>query len=191
MFLSFFPTLSLAEKESNVLESQHFSFSIHSQNDVDLNQILRDFQVANLSDSYASGQSSDPKVILTEGMDEIVKNLTQILGLQISDFHTNIKIFDTQKDLDKELKGIFGVNEGEKAFFYNDEIGFFYHENNTIYLSLDNVTLGVLAHEVAHALISQYFVVPPPRQTQEILAGYAEFSLKKIANNSAGKYPLK
>ena len=34
--------------------------------------------------------------------------------------------------------------------------------------------VGVLAHEVAHAIINQYFAVPPPSKVQEILSQYVD-----------------
>jgi hypothetical protein len=52
-------------------------------------------------------------------------------------------------------------------------------EGNTIYVSLKDVSLGMLAHEVAHAIISSYFVVAPPEKVQEVLAGYVEYSIRK------------
>ncbi|MFH1791499.1 MAG: hypothetical protein ABH885_05920 [Candidatus Omnitrophota bacterium] len=38
----------------------------------------------------------------------------------------------------------------------------------------DRVTDGVLAHEIAHAVISQYFASPPPERVQEILTQYVD-----------------
>ena len=39
-----------------------------------------------------------------------------------------------------------------------------------------------IAHEIAHAIINHYFVVPPSVKMQEILSGYVEYSLnKKVA----------
>jgi len=34
-------------------------------------------------------------------------------------------------------------------------------------------------HEIAHAVISHYFIVPPPAKIQEVLAGYVEYDLRK------------
>jgi hypothetical protein len=36
---------------------------------------------------------------------------------------------------------------------------------------------------MAHALISNYFVVAPPPKVQEILAGYVEYSVRKRMGN--------
>jgi hypothetical protein len=50
-----------------------------------------------------------------------------------------------------------------------------YHPGtNSIVVYADKVTDGVLAHELAHAVICNYFDIPPPAETQEILAQYVD-----------------
>jgi len=54
------------------------------------------------------------------------------------------------------------------------EIAFYSHKTRSITVAVDRVTDGVLAHEIAHAVICHYFPVPPPERTQEILAQYVD-----------------
>jgi len=61
------------------------------------------------------------------------------------------------------------------------ERSFYVFDSNTIFISYQDLTLGMLGHEIAHAVISGYFVVPPPDKVQEVLAGYVEYSLRKAA----------
>jgi hypothetical protein len=37
----------------------------------------------------------------------------------------------------------------------------------------------VLGHEIAHAIMSHYFVVLPSEKIQEVLAGFVEYQLRK------------
>jgi hypothetical protein len=53
-------------------------------------------------------------------------------------------------------------------------IAFYSHEKKSIRVFVNRVTDGVLAHEIAHAVICHYFPVPPPERTQEILAQYVD-----------------
>ena len=53
-------------------------------------------------------------------------------------------------------------------------IAFYSHSAKTIYVALPNLSGGVFAHEVAHAVINFYFPVTPPSQMQEILAQYVD-----------------
>lgn len=54
-----------------------------------------------------------------------------------------------------------------------------YYEKNTkaVYVSVDYASDGVVAHEIAHASIDQYFSTPPPSKMQEILAQYVDKNL--------------
>ena len=48
------------------------------------------------------------------------------------------------------------------------------YEQNTVYLNVRDVHEGIVAHEVAHAIIDHYLMVRPPRTTAEILARYVD-----------------
>ena len=41
-------------------------------------------------------------------------------------------------------------------------------------VAVDSVTDNIIAHEIAHAVINAYFVIPPPARMQEILAQYMD-----------------
>ena len=48
------------------------------------------------------------------------------------------------------------------------------YEYNTVYLNVQDVHEGMLAHELAHAIIDNFMAVRPPRATAEILATYVD-----------------
>ncbi len=48
------------------------------------------------------------------------------------------------------------------------------YEYNTIYLNAYDLHEGMLAHEMAHAIIDNYLTVRPPHATAEILARYVD-----------------
>ena len=55
---------------------------------------------------------------------------------------------------------------------------FYYHKERTIYVSAKKCDEYLLAHELAHAIICNFFLVKPPANTQEILAIYCDSHLK-------------
>ncbi len=57
-------------------------------------------------------------------------------------------------------------------------IAFFSPEQNSIYLAVDKVDIRVLAHEMAHAVIHQFFQKRPPERVHELLAQYVERQFK-------------
>ncbi len=56
-------------------------------------------------------------------------------------------------------------------------IAFYSHESRSITAVPNRVTDGVLAHEIAHAIMNSYFSTAPPEKTQEILAQYVDQNL--------------
>ncbi|MFZ5453728.1 MAG: hypothetical protein ACOZF2_17880 [Thermodesulfobacteriota bacterium] len=52
--------------------------------------------------------------------------------------------------------------------------GFYDPMNRTIFLSLDDIRTGVLAHEMAHFILCESCVVPPPEDIQEDWARFVE-----------------
>ena len=55
-----------------------------------------------------------------------------------------------------------------------DEKNTAYYDDDTIYISLNKICLRVMAHEIAHAVIDNYFIIEPPDKVHEILAQFVE-----------------
>jgi len=53
------------------------------------------------------------------------------------------------------------------------------YSTNGVYLNVRDLHEGMLAHELAHAVIDHYLLVRPPAATAEILARYVDSHLKK------------
>lgn len=179
MALCVFAGASPAAQKTRTLEGHYFTLTVEGRQGVDYNSVLADLGVAKLSESYAQQATEDPEVALKEGLDAVVSKVSKTLGVPIEHFHVAIRVYSSHDQLTKAIKKNYGIGVGEQGYFYNGDIGFYDYDNRTVYISLDKANVGVVAHELAHAIISQYFVVPAPTNTQEILAGYAEFSVRK------------
>ena len=55
-----------------------------------------------------------------------------------------------------------------------DEVAYYEKSTKAIHVAVDYASDGVVAHEIAHANVEQYFSVPPPSKMQEILAQYVD-----------------
>lgn len=120
---------------------------IHYYEDKDLNDFL--WRIGGKRFEY----SSDIK--LAQGrVDRIVERVETILDMWPKAFRVDIYL----------RRGDLEIN---KTAYYNSKI-------NSILVSVDNVSDGVFAHEVAHAVIYKYFPSPPPSKTQEILTQYVD-----------------
>ena len=82
-----------------------------------------------------------------------------------------IKIFRNRKELSEEYFRIFKVVQQYKSF-YVQGLG-------TIYTSMQDVSDSEISHEMAHAVIDNYFAVIPPAQVAEILATYVDSHLEE------------
>ena len=91
--------------------------------------------------------------LVKDRVDELVERVEQLLEMYPPDFHFSISLDGS-------------VLHGSAAEYS--------HKIRTIFVTRDRVTDGVLAHEIAHAVISVYFPVPPPQRAQEILAQYVD-----------------
>jgi len=59
-----------------------------------------------------------------------------------------------------------------------DYIAFYSRRYETIYISVDDAHIGVLAHEISHAIMDHYFGVPPPAKINEVLGQFVEIHLE-------------
>lgn len=99
----------------------------------------------------------------------IVERVCRILDMYPPNLHFNIYIYTLQRDIEKLY-----FRMGASHIFEKIPIAFYSHKSKTIYVSLENITSGVLAHEIAHAVINFHFHTPPPQRMQEILAQYVD-----------------
>lgn len=94
----------------------------------------------------------DP-ILAKSRIDRIVERVQSILDMHPDNFHIRIDLYPAY--------------EGGLIASYS-------HKNRLLKIFTDRVTDGVLAHEVAHAVISMYFPQPPPKKIQEILTQYVD-----------------
>ena len=97
---------------------------------------------------------AEETALVSNRIDRIVERVKALLDMRPRNFHIDIYL----------RKG--GLEYGKIAHY---EYG-----TKAIYVSVDDVSDGVFAHELSHAIIDQYFVNAPPSKVQEILAQYVD-----------------
>ena len=164
------PSFSQEENLSLIAEGKYFS--IYSCKNLDINELLSklNFDYFLHFDSLSKNPDA-PKNILTQTLDSLYLEVSDILDIHIYSYHGNIKILPDKNGVNSAFKKYFGRDFPQRSFYF--------HQKNTIYISFPDLTLGMLGHEISHAIISHYFVVFPPAKMQEILCGYVEYSLRK------------
>jgi hypothetical protein len=81
----------------------------------------------------------------------------------------NINIYPDQKKLHAAYYDMFQETCQLRAWYL--------YEKNTIYINAGDMNEGILAHEMAHAIIDHFLSVRPPAATAEILARYVDAHL--------------
>lgn len=118
---------------------------------------------------YTSTGLDDNPLNVKTRVDEIIGKVQATLDMYPSDFHISILLYPDYQTVEKIFRQFRVTGNVPLAFYAN--------KTKTIYVNVDSVTVGVLAHEMAHAVINFYFEVPPPAKMQEILAQYVDLHI--------------
>lgn len=70
------------------------------------------------------------------------------------------------------------IKEDLRRALHSDAPAYYNHRKKTLYISSKNINEFILAHELAHVVLCNYFLIEPPAQAQEILAIYCDSHLK-------------
>lgn len=127
------------------------------------------------ADKLLSGKSPEnlnsPEEEFASSLDALFIRVSDILDMHLYTFNSTIKICRDYAHLKRVYNRIFNQELNSPSFYV--------YGLNTIYISAENFKTAILGHEIAHTLISRYFVVSPPVKIQEVLCGYVEYQLRK------------
>lgn len=169
----FSASASLAAPEKFPLVAQGEYFSIYAPDGLDMRELLARLNYRHFLqvDSFLDTREDDPRDLLSKTLDALYLQASDVLGIHIYSFHGVLEIFPDKIALHIFFKDFLNMDLEAPSYYL--------HETGTVYISYKDLTLGMLGHEIAHAIISNYFVVLPSAQVQEILSGYVEYSLRK------------
>ncbi|MGD9015597.1 MAG: hypothetical protein PVI33_06215 [Candidatus Omnitrophota bacterium] len=174
LIIVLFSRLGYSQEQNLPLIVESKYFSVYGQKGLDFGSLLTklyfDYLLHPSTALEESGNHNETEV-LSKTLDALFLEVSDILDIHIYSFHGNIKLLADEDSINSQFRSFFKRNLNQGSFYTP--------ENNTIYISFADLTLGMLGHEIAHAIISRYFVVPPPAKIQEVLSGYVEYSLRK------------
>lgn len=162
-----------AQESKGALIAQGQYFSVYSDIPGGANEIASklNFNYFIFGDKLLKGTDDDPRVILGKTVDGIFLEVADVIDIHLYSFKGAICVVADKQALSDLIKQKFGFDFSERSLYCFEE--------NTIYISGQDINTGMLGHEIAHAIISNFFVVPPPPKVQEIISGYVEYSLNK------------
>ena len=101
---------------------------------------------------------------ITNKINIIVEKSEVILEMFPKRLQFKIVLLDDKNAVGKAYQQLYGRNIKHLAFYAPTK--------KTIFFSVKNVELAVVAHEIGHAIIEQYYTVPTPEKIHEVLAQY-------------------
>lgn len=147
-------------------------FDIYVEPAVDLNHVYRmltrRFYYANTAAHL--GQFSGVKEKIAFRLDELMERVKQILDIYPQSCRADIRIYKTRKEVNERYFDIFKAAAGHKSFYI--------HKFRTIYVSQEDINDSVMAHEMGHVVLDNYFQIVPPEKIREMIASYVDLHLE-------------
>jgi hypothetical protein len=158
--------------EWNTLKTRYLN--IHYQSESDLRKFDKKIKPVKNAIGFSSfsGGSAGSEGELAAKMDTLFQKVQLLLDMR-KPFTVDVRIYPGKSALERAYFKIYKKNRSLRAWYI--------FEYNTVYVSVDDLFAGMLAHELAHAIVDNYLAVRPPRATAEILARYVDGHLNKKA----------
>ena len=99
-------------------------------------------------------------------LDAIIERAKVVLNMYPKNMHVNVVILPTSQ----ECSAVFTQKYGKKE----EQIAYYSLSEDTIYISATDASLGVIAHELGHAIIDFHFFERPPYHVHELMAQSVE-----------------
>lgn len=116
-------------------------------------------------------KKSDQNELVTF-LDSLFMQVSDILEMHIYSMQLNVKVLQNADKLKESYATMFNSDLMGKQSFY-------VYQTNTVYVSQEAFKREIIGHEMAHAIISHYFVIPAPVKIQEVLSMYVEYNLRR------------
>jgi hypothetical protein len=118
---------------------------------------------------FSGSGSEGPIASVKNKVDALFERAQEILGMRGKVTKVVINIYANQERLHDAYYSVTRRTCRIRAWYI--------FRTNTIYINVNDVHEGMLAHEMAHSIIDHYLMVPPPGTTAEILARYVDAHL--------------
>jgi len=104
-------------------------------------------------------------------VDNLYKRVQEILDMRKKSPKVFINLYPDRNLLDQAYYHIYQSKNNIRAWYIFD--------SNTIYININDVHEGMLAHEMAHSIIDHFLLVRPPAASAEILARYVDTHISR------------
>ncbi|TWI68202.1 hypothetical protein LZ24_02576 [Desulfobotulus alkaliphilus] len=102
-------------------------------------------------------------------IDLITHRVQTVLDMYPENLRYNIYLVEDRRQVQAIYKNLYRTDK--------DYIAFYSPQLNTVYISPDRMNITVLAHEIGHVVVENFFDISPPERIHELLAQFAERNL--------------
>jgi len=120
---------------------------------------------------YPLALSPQSEAALASKLDALFREVQTLLDMRKAVDRVTITVYTDRQQMVNALAQTTGAGRQRRAWYSRKQ--------NTIFVSVDQLSEDILAHEMALAVIYQYMEVPPPRTTARILAAYVDSQCKR------------
>jgi hypothetical protein len=98
--------------------------------------------------------------------DIIVEKAETVLDMFPKNLHFTLILLPTAEDISRTYYQKYQKNVNYLSYYSISE--------KTVYISVDDANLHILAHEIGHAIVDHFFDVRPPYTIHELMAQFTE-----------------
>ncbi len=124
-------------------------------------------------DVKVEGALPGERLAITSEISGLFVKVQDLLFMDVSTAKIKVVVFRTDEQLKNKWKDLYGMACPYKAFYR--------FETNTVYLSRENLRSGIIAHELAHAVMANRFngVPEDEKGKRERIARWVEEQILK------------
>lgn len=153
--------------EPYVFETRHAKYVFQSSEDIKQFNSSIDFSEGiKTSGIFSSLTEQEAKLELIVKTDALFEKVQRILDMRKKMRKVQINVYRNKLELQKAYTSIFKRSGNLRAWYL--------FRKHTIYMNAEDTHEGMLAHEMAHAIIDHFLEIRPPRASAEILARYVD-----------------
>ncbi len=170
--LYFCADLCPAQDGFNTVKTAYITLDIEPSVDIESLSRRLDTRFIYLTTNAIKPSSETGQGALNYKVDLIFRKVEELLDMYMYPEEVNLKIviYGNKQSLDSKYSQLYGAENTFEAFYAK--------EDKVIYVNAANILTTILAHEMAHYIIDEYFVINPPDKVQELLAGYVDEHLR-------------
>lgn len=161
-----------AADSQHTVNTRHTTIVLNNIEDMNTLNDSIDFAAKNsLASLFSSSDAQSVEGELVRKIDLLFEKVQAILDMRKEMKKVRVRVFSNSDQLHEAYEKIYKQKCSVR--------GWYLYEFDTVFLNVQDVHAGMLAHELGHAVIDHFFAVRPPRSTAEILAVYVDMHLNE------------